>query len=64
MSGVPQGSVLGPFLYLIYVTDLPDLLQGDALQFADEVKVISARARFHNLHTDGGLGFDLGPSFE
>ncbi len=38
--------MLGPILFLIHVNDFPDLLQGDLLLFADDVKLISARANF------------------
>ncbi len=49
-SGVPQGSVLGPILFLIFVNDLPDVLSGNVLLFADDVKLISARSQYEDLH--------------
>ena len=40
-SGVPQGSVLGPLLFVIYITDLPDGLLNTFKMYADDSKVIA-----------------------
>ena len=42
-SGVPQGTVLGPLLFLIYVNDLTVGLNSKCLLFADDVKVIGVK---------------------
>ena len=38
-SGVPQGSVLGPLLFVLYINDMLDNITSDGLLFADDTKV-------------------------
>lgn len=41
-SGIPQGSVLGPILFIIYVNDNPDNIKSNIMLFADDAKLFQS----------------------
>ena len=40
-SGIPQGSVLGPILFVIFINDMPEVVESVCQLFADDAKIFN-----------------------
>ena len=49
-SGVPQGSNLGPLLFLLFINDLSDVIDHNKLLYADDLKIFTSITSFKDCY--------------
>lgn len=58
-AGVPQGSVLGPILYIIYCSDMPDLNGCDCASYADDTALFFSHEYGQNIVEKLQISLDI-----
>jgi hypothetical protein len=56
--GDPQGSVLGPLLFILYINDIPHLTKGRSIMYADDTSILNVGQDLNELQntTSNNIG--------
>ena len=59
LCGVPQGSILGPFLFLLYINDMSQAVDCELLLFADDTCLIFQHKDITEIETALNKNFSM-----